>query len=315
MGIFNEDELAADAVKAPPEEERQQDGQQPPVQDDRPRDEHGRFAPKQAEAGEEQQQPGKDPQERTVEHGALHSEREKRKHWEGEAKRAQEQLAAIAELRKKVQGGGEQQQQQPPPIGQQPQEETTEQLRARLARLEQAEQQRGQASDHARLDDMEHRNLAQALVSAEADFSARVPDYNDATVHLATSRARELQLYGMDPVSIQQTLAEEALEITRTAIGLGKSPAELAYEIAQMRGYQPKQGGQAKPNGSGGGNSAVDLIEAIRRGQESSKSLGSGGGSGGAGEVNAQALASMDEGEFARLYSTPEGKRLIDSLS
>lgn len=317
MGIFNEEELAAAAQTevTEPKPEEQGGEQQPQGQDDRPRDEQGRFAPKTAEEGKQEPAPGKDPGERTVEHGALHSERERRKSAEAQLKEAQDTLKRLAELRAKIGQGQDQGQQPPAPVGQQPQEETVEQLRARLGRLEQVETRRAQATDHARIDNYEQQQLARTLVTSEAEFAAHTPDYQEATAHLATSRARELQLYGMDPMSIQQTLAEEALEITRTAVQQGRSPAELAYEIAKMRGYQPKPGQQGG-NGNGAGNgSAVAMIQAIRKGQETSKSLGSGGSAGGAGDINAQALASMSEDEFDQLYSTPEGRRLINSLS
>lgn len=302
--IFEEDELQADALteeEAPKEEpqveEKTQEGPE--------RDEHGRFKAKEPEEGEEAPEEGDKPRDNTVPQGALHAERERRKSVEAELKAAREQLEAIATMRKQVAD------RKPEALPAADDPAAVEHLRNRLAELDQRQTQVTQRMDTADLNQRETQELGTLMQSSEAQFRAETPDYDEGIAHLVAARASELAEYNVPAAQAQQIIAEEAVEIVRTAVQLGRNPAELAYAIAKSRGYRPAQTDQQQNPPANGGAAAT--VEAIARAQAASKSLGNGGGSG-AHQLNAEAIGAMDDDEFARLYATPEGRALIDGL-
>jgi hypothetical protein len=154
-----------------------------------------------------------------------------------------------------------------------------EHLRKRLGELEQGQTRITQTMDEAALNQRELQELGSFMGQSEAAFRQEKPDYDEAINHVVQARARELTRYGLNQAQIQETIREEATEIVRTAVARGLNPAQLGYEIAQDRGYVPKQAQQqeetAKPNG-GGANAILDAIEQAKK---ANKSLGSGGGS------------------------------------
>jgi hypothetical protein len=298
--IFNADELAAEQVQAndPPPAEQQQE--------DRPRDEQGRFAPK---AGEEQPPAEEQPGDKsgTVPQGALHAERERRKEAENKWREAQTQLQAIADMRARV--AAAKPQETAAPAG----DDDASQLAYLRQRVEQAERTaNGVAQDRQteQVDNLERQHLSTALSTAEAEFRAQRPDYDAAVGHVVQARAQELALYGLNPMQVQQTLQQEVLDITRSAIAQGRSPAEVAYQLATLRGYRPETGEQA----SAQPNPAAAQVAAVAAARQGSRSLGQASGAAPPKDLNAQTIAAMSEDEFDALYSTPEGRRMIDNL-
>lgn len=311
MPDLSPEELAAEAVtidSPQPVEQPVQDGGQP-------RDEGGRFAPIDREA---EQQPADGQRQRQVPHEALHGEREAHKATKAERDQLKGRLAQIDELRARVAT----QQQSPEPVvtppvtqaapaaeGQPPVADNgMTHLQQRMAQLEQARAQDVQHQNMTAIDQHEQQLVEAEVHRADAEFTARQPDYPQAVQHLVQSRARELQRYGLDPVTINRTIQQEAYELARSAINLGMSPSEMAYQVAQDRGWNGAQGQRPAPQ-----NDASRMLDAIAAGQKGSKSLGGMSG-GAAATVSADAIGAMSEAEFDRLYATPEGRALIDSM-
>ncbi len=307
--IFEDDELQAEQTGAEQELVEAPDGkpQDGPVRDP----ETGRFLPKD---GEEQPL---DPNVNdeggdaggTVPQGALHAEREKRKAVQKELEAARQQLDAIAKMREQVAS------RKPADLPAADDPDGVEHLRTRLAEIDQRQTRFEQGMDAAALDQRETQHLASVTATSEAAYRAEHPDYDDAINHVVQARARELHLYGVPVADIQRIIVDEATEIARTAVTRGMDPAELGYKIAVERGYRPSQGGgngapAGQTNGSG---TAAAKLDAIARAQGANKSLGAGGGGSGA-ALTAEAIAQMDGDEFEALYSTPEGRALIDGL-
>lgn len=292
MAEFTEEELAAAAVTA--DDVQQQDA---PQTSERPRDDLGRFAPTQEEEVQEGDQRQR---ESKVPHAALHAERENHKQTKAALQAAQEQLQRIAEMRARIM------QAKPEEPGQTQAEDDPTGVKYLATQLEQLRgtvHQREQADQSAALESREHQVLSSQLVQSEAEFRQQTPDYDQAASYLANARAAELQMYGLQPHEIQQQLQEEVLEITRSAITMGRSPAELAYAIAKTRGYSGQQQ-----------NSGQAMLDAIAQGQKS-RSLSSARGGGGQADPNAAAIAAMDEAEFERLYrSDPQFRQIADRL-
>jgi len=307
--IFEPDELEADAL-AP-------DSEAPPVENAPERDEHGRFKPKEQSAEEPpaQEAPAEEADEAkrgdgTVPQGALHAEREKRKQSDAERdaaraelKSAKDQLEALAKMREQIAS------RRPEPLPEADDPAALEHLRARLAQTEETVNRYGQDRDMQATQAREVAELGSVIANAEAAYRQQQPDYDAAIDHVVNARAKELSLYGLPPAQIQQAIIDETLDIVRSAVSQGRDPAELGYQIALSRGYRPAQAGDAPPAQSG----AAATLEAIAKAQGASKSLGSGGGSTPQ-QLNDAALAAMSDDEFSALYSTPEGRKMIDAL-
>jgi len=126
---------------------------------------------------------------------------------------------------------------------------------------ENAEQQRQQA-------EAQHLYVGALQEEArmdEAVFRTAQPDYDHALNFLADGRRRELSLVGYGEAEIGQIIGAEALQLIDTALAGGQSPAQLAYAVAQSRGYRPA--GQHR-----------GALAAVRAGQEAAHSLSGAGG-------------------------------------
>lgn len=299
-GIFTDEELKADeatpATELTPEQPAEQGGQ------DRPRGPDGKFLPKDEPIVEEVAEEAKD-KGGTVPQQALHAEREKRKAAEGELTQLREQLGAIQKMREQVAS------RKPEDLPAADDPAAVEHLRKRLAEVEQGQTRISQHIDGAALANEEIQQLGGYMQQSEARIRQDKPDYDAAIDYIVKARAGELALYGLTQPQIQQTISEEATDIIRSAVNQGRDPAELAYQLAQTRGYRPTETAQDQPKPNG----AQAMLDAIEKAKTASKSLGSGGGSA-ARTLTAEAVAALSADEFDAIYSTPEGKAMIDAL-
>jgi hypothetical protein len=285
MAEFTEEELAAEAVTADTIEQpaEQTQGQ--------PRDERGQFAAQDNEDAGEQAEQAARPNGK-VPHQALHQEREGHKQTKVQLQAAQEQLRAIAEMRARIQAPKETEQapqlSEDDPSG-------VQYLAKQLESLTQREQQRDQREQYSATEVQRLNVLSNHLMASEQAYKQSKPDYDNAAQHLIQARSTQLRLLGVDQANIQQMLRDEAADLAETAINNGRDPADLVYEYAQSYGYQPQQGQQ-----QGGEH---PMLAAIAKGQ-SQRSFGNGRAAPAQGDVNANALATMDEAEFSRMYSS-----------
>jgi hypothetical protein len=309
--IFTDDELRADqttATDAPPvvEETAEQKAE-------RERDEQGRFKAKEDAAEGEDQQGGDDGKQKTVPQGALHAEREKRKasdqradQLENELKTIREQMDALRIMREQIAS------RKPEDLPAADDPAALEHLRNRLSQLETGQTRLTQHMDTQALDQAERAQLGGFMQEAETAYRQQQPDYDAAIEHVVMARANELKLYGLNPAQIQTTIAEEATEIVRSAVAQGRNPAELGYQIALSRGYRPSALTEQK-GGTDQSSTAQATLDAIAKAKAQGKSLGGSGGSAPK-NLNAEAILALSPEEFDALYSTPEGKAMIDAL-
>ena len=165
----------------------------------------------------------------------------------------------------------------------------TEAVRAEIEpirqQLEQSRQQQEQSAAEAR--------LTQAVSMAESEFAAKTPDYLDAIAHMQKVADNNLQIMGVDdPVQRAQIIRRDAMAMAVRALQAGKSPAELAYQVAKNQGYAP-----AATN---------KTIENIQKGQKASPSMPGGGQKPPMESLSVTALADMDDDEFNKLIDDPE---------
>ncbi len=300
--IFDADELAADAVIAQPDPDTQPD----PQTDGPVRDEQGRFAPKADEPAVEPQTD--DERAKQVPHAALHAERERAKEWKAKAEAAQATLDAIQQMRAQA-AARKPQEPTPPPVTEDPAAEM-QHLRQRLAELGGNVHQIQQRDEMSRIDQAETQHIASLMRQSEDEFRASTPDYDEAINHVVQARAQELMIYGLSPMEVEQTIRAEVADIARAAVRQGRSPAEVAYQLAKLRGYQ----GQAQQQPAQQQSAAARTVAAVGAAQAKSRSLGQASGGGSTKEINAQTIAAMNIEEFDALYNTPEGRKLIDAL-
>lgn len=277
-----------------------------------------------AQPADGQQQP------RMVPHQALHEERQLRKAAD-DARKAAEERARLLEERTNLllQRMGQPQSQQPtqqqphqpqlPPVEQDPvghllgRIQQQDALMRELAQAMVGSQERQQQAEGAQV----LRARASAL---EREFAAANPDYYEAVEHLVEAARGDLVLQGWtDPVEIQQALAAQTEALVRRAQQLGRNPAELAYELAQRRGYAKRQAqtaAAATPAAPAAADGTENIargqqqLQNIARGQQQARNVGNLRGQGPA-PLTAQRLAEMTEAEFSRMMETPEGRALL----
>jgi hypothetical protein len=165
-----------------------------------------------------------------------------------------------------------------------------------------------------------------ALAQDEAMFTQYTPDYAQASAHYVNSRARELTMFNT-PEQARDILTNEVRAIAAESWKRGVPAAESIYRLAQARGYAPPAGGapaaQPAPAPAPGAAARpivppaagrVDpaaIVASVHAGQEASRSI-SGSGAGGAAQLNAEALLSMSDDEFAAYLKLGQGKSSND---
>ncbi|SDP41559.1 hypothetical protein SAMN04488061_2911 [Filomicrobium insigne] len=109
------------------------------------------------------------------------------------------------------------------------------------------------------------------VIESEKAIRETTPDYDDACQHLESSRVRELERSLPDddarswvaarqagfntPADLRRAqLDQDRVGVAQLAIQRGMSPAQLYYELAADRGYQPKR--QTRTTSPGGRRSA-----------------------------------------------------------
>lgn len=131
--------------------------------------------------------------------------------------------------------------------------------------------------------------LENVVRTREAEFAKEHPDFEAAVKFFYGQRTQELQIHGLDQVAALQQAAHEFRVGALQAAANGQNPAEMAYRMAQARGYRKADPAPAV--------SAEDKFNAQAKGAAAAKSLGGGGAS--SGTPSLQALLAMSDEDFA----------------
>lgn len=153
----------------------------------------------------------------------------------------------------------------------------------------------------------------QLVSSTQADeelFRQRVPDYDDAVDYLDEVWRRMLYApNGGNPALINQSVQNMTQQLVVMARQQGRSPAEVAYEMAMHMGYQRGSGGQAQQGqGQQQGQNQAQRMAAIQRGQDVSRGTGAPASKQGSPFSSLDQLANMSNDEFAKAMEAIEGK-------
>lgn len=129
----------------------------------------------------------------------------------------------------------------------------------------------------------QRQHIVQTYQSQAREFSERQPDFGDGYRHFVKSWTNELTMMGYTPTQANEILSAEEAKLVERASRTGENAAELVYNIAKSRGYQPKQ----KNN-----------LGTIKEGQKAAKSMGGGKVED---RLTLEALAEMDPDDFAKM--------------
>jgi len=262
-------------VDAPAESQEQKD--------QRERDEHGRFAPKQPQPEGEGPR-GKPDQDVAIRRYA--QERDEARKAADEAKAAHQALQKRLDDMSAIASGKDPNEQQVPD----PLKPLVEKVEAIDKRLQTADEQR-----QAEAFEQQVRQFADM---DEQRFRQQQPDFPNAVQHYIQSRINELQAFGIEGAQAEQILVGEAQQLLRESALNNRSPAESLYRMAQARGYN--------------GSNVVPIPQPQNRqaGTPGGRSFGNGAGAA-PGAVTAQQLAAMSEDDYNAFRQTPEGRAAI----
>jgi len=112
-----------------------------------------------------------------------------------------------------------------------------------LKRTERAEKQVQQAQEwrqHLENQARQQQTVSQVqqfIAQDEANFSTQNPDYADARSHVVEQWRREAEIAGAGPEVVQQYIAQETMKIIQAAAQFNRSPSEIVYNLAKLRGF------------------------------------------------------------------------------
>jgi hypothetical protein len=231
------------------------------------------------------------PRQSMVPHKALHAEREKRKALEKELQEHREYRIRLEERQRFLAEQDAKSAQtaanvEPEGIPD-PDEDVFAASRYAIKETEAIKRQMAEQSK-AIAEDRAKREIETRTQTLEAEFRAKVPDYDQAVQHAIQTRAKQLEVFGVkDPARRNEILRSEVWGIAQSAIRSGQSPAEVAYEYAKTLGYQPKALADAESGD-----------ERIERAKTASKTLSGVGGGPTAGVMTQERLLAMPMRDF-----------------
>lgn len=168
-----------------------------------------------------------------------------------------------------------------------------EATKAELASIRQTNEESRKVSESQAFE----RQVAESTQAAEQIFAKDHPDYLDAVRHLQGIADKNLVMMGVeDPAARQSQIRKDALAMSLKALQMGKSPAEVAYQLAVNYGY--KAGSEQVKEAS----EASKKIDTIQAGQKTA-SLPSGGTK--QTTLTLAAIEAMDDDDFNKLVDDP----------
>lgn len=148
------------------------------------------------------------------------------------------------------------------------------QMRAKIRAYEQAEEQATRSSAEQQRVERGIQATFVELGEYERDFREENADYDKAAAHYAQARAHELMNFGIQPAKVQTMLREEFANLARSAVGAGKNPAAVIYQLAKGRGF-----GTGKPGpGQGEQPGKVSKLDELAKGARAASPLSRSGG-------------------------------------
>lgn len=229
-------------------------------------------------------------QEKTVPYGALHEERQLRKQAQEQARKLSEQIDKFTPLQEELKAWREAQRQQKDEADaeQDPLNFVAKKLDETTNRLNQFEQHQQTTTQQQN----EQNQFINAVHSQITEFMETQPEYPQALQYFINQRNREYEMLGYsDPMQRRQLVDEEAMNIARHALNLGRNPAQAVWDMATARGFNIQKD-----------NKTDTKLETIAKGQKTAKTVSSSGSSPEA-ELSLTDIERMDDEEFDKLWA------------
>lgn len=261
----------------------------------------GQKADEKATDADDKDNPGK-----FVRHGAFHEERERRKEFQ---RLYEQERIANAERNARLEERLSILQRQFEPA-QQPQPQDPIQT---LQELQQWRQQTETQNQQTVAEQRQYMALKNAVDQHEAEFVKEHADYYEAIDFARQARDKELEIFGFPPNVRQQIIMDDIKAISIGALQQGRSPAQVFYDFAKMRGFTGKQHEvQPSPldNAAKAMTDAASKLGKIAAGQSAGKSLGAAAGAATGGPLTLEAVANMSNEDFAKI-SKSEWRKLM----
>lgn len=164
------------------------------------------------------------------------------------------------------------------------------------------------------------REFGNAVLADESQFMVTAPDYLEAVAHLKGAVADELRMQGVPEVDIRPEVERQARVLADTALRAGRSPAQVAYNMAKSRGYQqraavPAAAPAAQPvpasTQQAAQPTAVQQLAAVQAGVDrGAKSLANGAAAPGL-KMDLSTLVKMSDEEFGAMVTDAEWNRIM----
>ena len=247
-----------------------------------------------AETTEEKEEQQEEKREKTVPYGALHEERMLRKQAQEQLREYGDKLKTFETLQEELTAFREAQRRQ------QEQTEAEEDPLAytakQIAELRERQQQFQQNLEQTSQQTAEEQKFVQTVHTHVMDFMKHEPAYPQALEYFIDQRNREYEVLGYtDPIQRRQLVDEEAKNIARHSLQMGKNPAQAVWEMATMRGFHVEQKQ----------TDTDKKMETITKGQKAAKSI-SNAGTAPEGELSLTDIETMSDEEFDNLWSEME---------
>lgn len=219
-------------------------------------------------------------EEKKVNLGALHEERAKRKELESKIAVMEDRFKQlVSQLSPK-------QEPQIPSVDDDP-------VTNLNTRLEQAEQFQRQVIEE-RQAVAQQQQVIETYRAKSAEYAQENPDFQNAYQYVLKGRLSELEELGMSKEAALHVAQQEEFGIALKSLQDGANPAERIYKIAQLRGYKKAETKPEVPKKD---------LSVIEKGQKNSKVSGSATPEG---ELTLEAIAEMDDDEFAKAWEKIE---------
>lgn len=188
---------------------------------------------------------------------------------------------------------------------------TQQQLQNQIQHLQQQLQAQGQQTQQQWQEHQQQQQVAQQqqqfvnrVNHSVNEFKQTHADFDEASNYLKEQLANDLALQGVE--NVNAAVDQQIVALVHSAMNVGLSPAQLAYQMAMSRGYKQKQAAPAAP----AGQDNAGKIAQINKGQAAAKSLSSTGGKGKA-ELTLEAMAEMSDEELSKQWDQIRIQKLM----
>ena len=247
-----------------------------------------------------------------VDIGALHEERKERQRVQQEAQELRASLAQFELLRQQLAEHRMQQQQQQQELSSREAEEAyqndpvaylrqqNERLVSEIDSIRQNQQHFAQTQQRAAEEAAYMQQVTNLVVERENQFRQSQPDYDDAFRFVQERRLSEYDIMGFrDQQEKSRNFYQEVLGLSTKALGEGRNPAEIIYELAKVWGYRSGNSTNSDQE------RASARIDTLKRGGKVATSLSESAGKPER-EFNLADIERMSDDDFDKLWDSME---------